>query len=113
MTRQTGPALSTFRQRRFTAGSSPLKPRSLFRLSCSPVSAACPRLATLGGRTRPAVAANEVQDDSSHRPSQAEEDPQNTSGNAKSQHPIPLESTAMYPADYLVDDPPLITKRVT
>ena len=70
-------------------------------------SALCAQLVTLGGRGRPALAANTVQDYGEHRTSQAEKSPENTTGNAKFQHLTPLESMAMFPTDHLVDDPPL------
>jgi len=70
-------------------------------------SALCTQLVTLGGRSRPASAANTVQDYGEHRTSQAEKSPENTTGNAEFQHLTPSESMALYPADHLVNDPPL------
>ena len=72
-------------------------------------SALCTQLVTLGGRSRPALAANTVQGYGEHRTGQAEKSPENTTGNAESQHVGPSESVAMRPAGQLVNAPPFVT----
>ena len=62
-------------------------------------------LVTLGGQSW--LAANTVQDYGEHCTSQAEKNPENTTGKAEFNHLAPSESIAMHPADQLVSHPTL------
>ncbi len=71
--------------------------------------ALCTQLVTLGGRNRPASAANMVQDHGNDGTSQAENGSENPSGDGELQHlsPLPEKFPATHPADHLVNDPSL------